>query len=146
MNDGFSISFTCVGFIVLLIMLVTLMPPCSAGLPELPITDNPENFGLEDQHQYPILTIKADGDKYFEQDWLPDMNVLSSNSSIQNSDFILIRADARLPYGEVRKTLRELKKYRSHAIVLMTERKIVDPEENSPFEEYLLNRLRYCGC
>ena len=115
-------------------------------LPELPVTDNPENFGFEDEHQYPILTIKADGNKYFENDWLPDMNVLSSKSSVQNSDFILIRADARLSFGEVRVTLEELKEYRSQGIVLMTERTIVEPEEISPFEEYLLNRLRYCGC
>ena len=146
MNDGFSISFVCVGLIVLLIMVVLLMPPCSGGrLPELPITDNPENFGYEDQHQYPILTIKADGSKYFENDWLPDMNVLSSNSSIQKSDFVVIRADARLPFREVRRTLEELRKYRTGEIVLMAEQKIIEPNEISPFQDYLLHRV-YCGC
>jgi hypothetical protein len=30
--------------------------------------------------------------------------------------------------------------------VLMAERKIVEPKEISPFEEYIWNRSRYCGC
>jgi hypothetical protein len=63
MNDGFSILFVCVALILLLIMLVLLMPPCSVGLPWLPDTNNPENFGFADQKKYPILTIKADGNK-----------------------------------------------------------------------------------
>jgi hypothetical protein len=82
----------------------------------------------------------------FENDWLPDMNVLSSNSSIQKSDFVFIRADARLQFGEVRKTLEELKKYRSQGIVLMAGRKVFEPKEISPFEDYILKRSRYCGC
>jgi biopolymer transport protein ExbD len=146
MNQGFSVSFLGLSLTLLLWFCVVHGPRCSSGLPELPITDNLENFGYVNQHQYPILTIKADGNKFFENDWLPDINVLSSNSSIQNSDFVLIRADARLPFGEVRKTLEELKKYRSQGIVLMAERKIVEPKEISPFEEYIWNRSRYCGC
>ncbi len=145
MNHGFTISFAGLSLTLLLWFCVVHGPRCSAGLPELSITDNPKNFGFENLHKYPILTIKADGNKYFEQNWLPDRNLLPLKSSLQSSDFLLIRADARLPFGEVRKTLEELKKYRSHGIVLMTERKIVEPEEISPFEEYLLNRLR-CGC
>jgi biopolymer transport protein ExbD len=144
MNHGFSVSFVGLSLTLLLWFCVVHGPRCSAGLPELPVTDNPENFGFEDQHRYPILTIKADGNKYFENDWLPDMNLLSSNSTIQNSDFVLIRADARLQFGEVRKTLEELKKYRSQGIVLLAEREIVEPNEISPFQEYLLHRL-YCG-
>jgi len=48
--------------------------------------------------------------------------------------------------SKVRKTLEELKKYRTRGIVLMAEKKIVEPEEVYPFEEYLLNRWQYCGC
>ncbi len=146
MNQGFSVSFVGLSLILLLWFAAIHITPCGGVIAELPITDNPENFGFEDQHQYPTLTIKADGNKYFENDWLPDMNVLSSNSSVQKSDFVFIRADARLPFGEVRKTLKELKKYRIQGIVLMVEQKVVESEEISPFEEYLLNRLRYFGC
>jgi biopolymer transport protein ExbD len=144
MSDGFSVSFIGLSLILLLWFCVIFGLRCSAGLPESPITDNPENFGYEDQHNYPILTIKKDGSKYFENDWVPDMNVLKSISSFQDSDFIFIRADARLTFGEVRKTLDELKKYRAQGFVLMAEKKIVEPEEIYPFQEYLLNRLQYC--
>jgi biopolymer transport protein ExbD len=146
MNDGFSVSFVGLSLILLLWFGAVLITPCRSFFAELPITDNPEEFGSEDQHHYPIITIKADGSKYFEHDWLPDTNFLSSKPSIRNSDFVFIRADARLSFGEVRRTLEELQKYRSQGIVLAAEEKIVKPNENSPFEEYLLNRVRYCGC
>ena len=147
MNQGFSISFAGLGFILLLWFLVVLMPPCSAGLPELPITNNPDSFGYEGQHHYPILTIKADGNKFFENDWVPDMNLLPFKSSVQKSHFVFVRADARVSFGEVRKTLEELRKYRTQGIiVLLAEQKIIEPKEISPFEEYILNRSRYCGC
>jgi biopolymer transport protein ExbD len=122
MNDGFSISFVCVGVLVLLIMIVISMPPCGVGLPWLPDTDNPKNFGFKDQHRYPVLTIKADSNKFFGNDWISNMNQLPA--SIQTSNYLLIKADARLSFGEVRKTLEELKKYRISGIVLMSDKKI----------------------
>jgi biopolymer transport protein ExbD len=144
MNQGFSISFVGLSLILLLWFCAVTITPCGAGLPWLPITDNPESFGFENQNQYPILTIKEDGNKFLDNDWIADRDLLSS--SIQNSDYFLIRADARLPFGEVRKALAELKKYRTQGILLLAERKIVDPKEISPFEEYILNRSLYCGC
>src|SRR5262245_12118248 len=112
-----------------------LITPCSAGLAELPITNNPDEFGSQDANHYPILTIKADINKF----------LFPSNSSLQSSDYLLIRADTRLSFGEVRRTLQELKKYRNQGIILMAEQQIVEPTEISPFEEYLFKRS-YCGC
>jgi biopolymer transport protein ExbD len=129
MNDGFSVSFVGLSLILLLWFCAVLITPCRGFFAELPITDNPEEFGSEDQHHYPIITIKADGSKYFENDWLPQLNVLSSKPSIQTSNFVFIRADARLSFGEVRKTLKEIRKYRTTGIVLMSEKKII--EKNS---------------
>ncbi|HEY7160612.1 MAG TPA: hypothetical protein VH815_05100, partial [Acidobacteriota bacterium] len=129
--------------ILLLWFCVLFGPHCSAGRPELPITDNPQNFGFENGSTYPIITIKADGNKFLDQDWIADVNQLPS--SIQTSDYLLIRSDARLKFGEVRKTLEQLRKYRTGGIVLMAEQRIDGIEQISPFQEYLLKRL-YCGC
>jgi biopolymer transport protein ExbD len=143
MDDGFSMSFVGLALILLLWFCVIFGPHCSAGLPELPITDSPQNFGYENERKYPIITIKADGSKYFNHDWVPDPNMLPR--LVQTSDYLFIRADARLSFGEVRTTLEQLQKYRTQGIVLMSEQKIVEPNKISPFQEYLLNRP-YCGC
>ncbi len=143
MHQGFSLSLVSVSLILLLWMGVVLTPPCRSGFPQLPITNNPDNFGF--QNAYPILTIKQNGNRFFEYEFVCGTGLSPFKASIEKPDHLLVRADARLSFGAVRRTLQELSRYRTQGIVLMTEENVVEPEQISPFEEYLLKCSRYCS-
>ena len=142
MNQGFSVSFLSVAFILLLSAFVSY-PFFGCGTPfEFPITKNPDEFRYIESD--PVIHIKADGSRFFEHELLPEDKLNDYQGQIQEADRIFLSADARLNFGVVRKALLDLSGYRRREIVLESEKLWIEGKL-TPFQEYLMERSN-CGC
>lgn len=118
MDRIFPIVFLGVVLTLLVIVTVMLNPGCGANYVILPVTCNPSAF--PNAGKIPKVVIKRDGSTYFDQNIL-DVNSLQGLIS-NHSQKVVIAADTRLAYKDVKKTLELLSIFGVSDFVLLSER------------------------
>jgi biopolymer transport protein TolR len=94
--------------LVLLIIFMVVTPMLQSGVDVLkPETDNPTKMP-ENQKQLAVA-IKADGSVFVGQNWVPDANLKAQLEQVHNETpdkDVMIKADRRLKYKQVRDLMR----------------------------------------
>jgi biopolymer transport protein TolR len=111
--------------LVLLIIFMVITPMLQKGKPVmLPQTDNPGKKPESDKEL--LVSIQADKTIFVDTKWFPDkdfavkMKEIGERSS--NKD-VLIKADSRLTYGEVKNVMRMIKDGGFEHVALITEKR-----------------------
>ncbi len=111
--------------LVLLIIFMVVTPMLQKGRPVLlPQTDNP---GKKPESQNEVLiSVQADKTIFIDQKWFPDKEFLAKMKELgerASSKDILIKADSRLTYGDVRNVMKMIKEGGFEKVALITEKK-----------------------
>ena len=113
--------------LVLLIIFMVVTPMLQKGRPvQLPQTDNP---GKKPESQNEVLvSVQVDKTIFIDTKWYPDKEFLAKMRELgeraaSNPKEILIKADARLSYGEVRNVMKMVKEGGFERVALITEKK-----------------------
>jgi len=110
--------------LVLLIIFMVVTPMLQKGRPVmLPKTDRPMKKA-ESKNEL-VVSIEVDKNIFIESKWLPEKEFLNSMKELaeRNSQKdIIIKADNRLNYGDVKKVLRIMKDAGLEKVALITER------------------------
>ena len=111
--------------LVLLIIFMVVTPMLQKGRPVLlPQTDNP---GKKPESQNEVLvSVQADKTIFIDTKWFPDKEFLAKMKELgerASSKDLLIKADARLTYGDVRNVMKMVKEGGFEKIALITEKK-----------------------
>jgi biopolymer transport protein TolR len=114
--------------LVLLIIFMVITPMLQKGVPVvLPETKNPDK--KPDNPDQMIISIKEDSTIYMEQDWVPKNEFVDKLKEVHDRNpakEILIKADARLRYKDVKKLMDMINEAGFENIGLITE-KIKEP-------------------
>ena len=110
--------------LVLLIIFMVVTPMLQKGRPVmLPQTDRPMKKA-ESKNEL-VVSIEVDKNIFIESKWLPEKEFFASMKELSernsNKD-IIIKADNRLNYGDVKKVLRIMKDAGLEKVALITER------------------------
>ena len=111
--------------LVLLIIFMVVTPMLQKGRPVLlPQTDNP---GKKPESQNEVLvSVQADKAVFIDTKWFPDKEFLAKMKELgerASSKDILIKADSRLSYGDVRNVMKMVKEGGFEKVALITEKK-----------------------
>jgi biopolymer transport protein TolR len=111
--------------LVLLIIFMVVTPMLQKGRPVLlPQTDNP---GKKPESQNEVLiSVQADKTIFIDTKWFPDKEFLAKMKELgerATSKDILIKADSRLSYGDVRNVMKMVKEGGFEKVALITEKK-----------------------
>ena len=111
--------------LVLLIIFMVVTPMLQKGRPVLlPQTDNP---GKKPESQNEVLvSVQADKTIFIDTKWFPDKEFLAKMKELgerASSKDILIKADSRLTYGDVRNVMKMIKDGGFEKVALITEKK-----------------------
>jgi len=110
--------------LVLLIIFMVVTPMLQKGVDvKLPETTKPDKMP-EGQKQLNVA-IKSDGSVFVEQNWVPNDNVKAAFTDIhtQTPDkCVVIKADKRLKYKEVRKVMQIINEAGFSRVGLVTEK------------------------
>ncbi len=111
--------------LVLLIIFMVVTPMLQKGRPvQLPQTDNP---GKKPESQNEVLvSLQVDKTIFIDTKWYPDKEFLAKMKELgerSSGKDILIKADARLSYGEVRNVMKMVKEGGFEKVALITEKK-----------------------
>ncbi|MGE5344584.1 MAG: biopolymer transporter ExbD [Acidithiobacillales bacterium] len=111
--------------LVLLIIFMVVTPMLQKGRPVLlPQTDNP---GKKPESQNEVLvSVQADKTIFIDQKWFPDKEFLAKMRELgerASSKDVLIKADSRLTYGDVRNVMKMIKEGGFEKVALITEKK-----------------------
>lgn len=129
-NEGFEVNSTinvtplvdvC---LVLLIIFMVVTPMLQKGVPvELPITTNPDK--KPDNENQMIISIKQDSTIYIEQNWVPKNEFVGQLKEMHDrnpSKEILIKADGRLRYKDVKRLMDMINEAGFENVGLITEK------------------------
>ena len=93
--------------LVLLIIFMVVTPMLQKGVPvELPVTNNPDK--KPDNADQVIISVKYDSTIYIEQNWVPKNEFETQMKEMHDRNpgkEILIKADGRLRYKDVKKVM-----------------------------------------
>jgi biopolymer transport protein ExbD len=111
--------------LVLLIIFMVVTPMLQKGRPVLlPQTDNP---GKKPESQNEVLvSVQADKAIFIDTKWFPEKEFLAKMKEIgerASSKDLLIKADSRLTYGDVRNVMKMVKEGGFEKVALITEKK-----------------------
>jgi len=111
--------------LVLLIIFMVVTPMLQKGRPVLlPQTDNP---GKKPESQNEVLiSVQADKTIFIDTKWFPDKEFLAKMKELgerASSKDLLIKADSRLNYGDVRNVMKMVKEGGFEKVALITEKK-----------------------
>ncbi len=111
--------------LVLLIIFMVVTPMLQKGRPVLlPQTDNP---GKKPESQNEVLiSVQVDKTIFIDTKWFPDKEFLVKMKELGEraaSKEILIKADSRLTYGDVRNVMKMIKDGGFEKVALITEKK-----------------------
>ena len=111
--------------LVLLIIFMVVTPMLQKGRPVLlPQTDNP---GKKPESQNEVLiSVQVDKTIFIDTKWFPDKEFLAKMKELgerASSKDLLIKADSRLTYGDVRNVMKMVKEGGFEKIALITEKK-----------------------
>ncbi len=111
--------------LVLLIIFMVVTPMLQKGRPVLlPQTDNP---GKKPESQNEVLiSVQADKAVFIDTKWFPEKEFLAKMKELgerASSKDILIKADSRLNYGDVRNVMKMVKEGGFEKVALITEKK-----------------------
>jgi len=111
--------------LVLLIIFMVVTPMLQKGRPVLlPQTDNP---GKKPESQSEVLvSVQLDKAVFIDTKWFPDKEFLAKMKELgerASSKDILIKADSRLTYGDVRNVMKMVKEGGFEKVALITEKK-----------------------
>ena len=111
--------------LVLLIIFMVVTPMLQKGRPVLlPQTDNP---GKKPESQNEVLvSVQADKTIFIDTKWFPDKEFLVKMKELgerASSKDLLIKADSRLSYGDVRNVMKMVKEGGFEKVALITEKK-----------------------
>ena len=111
--------------LVLLIIFMVVTPMLQKGRPVLlPQTDNP---GKKPESQAEVLvSVQADKAVFIDTKWFHDKEFLAKMKELgerASSKDILIKADSRLSYGDVRNVMKMVKEGGFEKVALITEKK-----------------------
>ena len=111
--------------LVLLIIFMVVTPMLQKGRPVLlPQTDNP---GKKPESPNEVLiSVQADKTIFIDTKWFPDKEFLAKMKELgerASSKDLLIKADSRLSYGDVRNVMKMVKEGGFEKIALITEKK-----------------------
>jgi biopolymer transport protein TolR len=129
-NDSFEVNSTinvtplvdvC---LVLLIIFMVVTPMLQKGVPvELPVTSNPDK--KPDNEDQMIISIKQDSTIYIEQNWVPKNEFVGQMKEMHDrnpSKEILIKADGRLRYKDVKRLMDMINEAGFENVGLITEK------------------------
>lgn len=129
-NDSFEVNSTinvtplvdvC---LVLLIIFMVVTPMLQKGVPvELPVTTNPDK--KPDNADQMIISIKQDSTIYIEQNWVPKNEFVGQMKEMHDrnpSKEILIKADGRLRYKDVKRLMDMINESGFENVGLITEK------------------------
>jgi biopolymer transport protein ExbD len=111
--------------LVLLIIFMVVTPMLQKGRPVLlPQTDNP---GKKPESQNEVLiSVQLDKAIFIDTKWLPEKEFLAKMKELgerASSKEILIKADSRLTYADVRNVMKMVKEGGFEKVALITEKK-----------------------
>ncbi len=111
--------------LVLLIIFMVVTPMLQKGRPVLlPQTDNP---GKKPESQNEVLiSVQADKAIFIDTKWYPEKEFLAKMKELGEraaSKDILIKADSRLTYADVRNVMKMVKEGGFEKVALITEKK-----------------------
>ncbi|MFI5181735.1 MAG: biopolymer transporter ExbD [Thermoanaerobaculia bacterium] len=111
--------------LVLLIIFMVVTPMLQKGRPVLlPQTDNP---GKKPESQSEVLiSVQADKAIFIDTKWYPEKEFLAKMKELgerASSKDILIKADSRLAYADVRNVMKMVKEGGFEKVALITEKK-----------------------
>ena len=111
--------------LVLLIIFMVVTPMLQKGKPVLlPQTENP---GKKPESQNELLiSVQSDKTIFIDTKWFPDKEFLAKMKELgerASSKDLLIKADSRLSYGDVRNVMKMVKEGGFEKIALITEKK-----------------------
>jgi len=110
--------------LVLLIIFMVVTPMLQKGVPvELPITTNPDK--KPDNENQMIISIKNDATIYIEQNWVPKNEFVGQLKEMHDrspSKEILIKADGRLRYKDVKRLMDMINEAGFENVGLVTEK------------------------
>jgi TolR protein len=112
--------------LVLLIIFMVVTPLLQSGVPvQLPETTNPEKYP-EGQKQVKV-TIEQDGKMFIGQDWIPTraelMRRMDDMLKADPQKEVVVKADRRLKYKEVREVMKALNEAGFTKVGLITTKK-----------------------
>jgi biopolymer transport protein TolR len=110
--------------LVLLIIFMVVTPMLQKGRPVmLPKTDRPVKKA-ESKNEL-VISIEVDKNVFIESKWMPEKEFMSQMKELaernSNKD-IIIKADQRLTYGDVKRVLRWMKDAGLEKVALISER------------------------
>jgi biopolymer transport protein TolR len=110
--------------LVLLIIFMVVTPLLQKGVDvTLPATADPEKMA-ENEKQLEV-SVKADGNVFIGQNWVTEENLPGQLEDIHNNNpdrQVVVKADKRLKYKEVRKVMRLLNEAGFTRVGLITEK------------------------
>ena len=110
--------------LVLLIIFMVVTPMLQKGVPvELPVTKNPDK--KPDNEDQMIISIKHDSTIYIEQNWVPKNEFVGQMKEMHDRSpgkEILIKADGRLRYKDVKKLMDMINEAGFENVGLVTEK------------------------
>lgn len=110
--------------LVLLIIFMVVTPMLQKGVPvELPVTTNPDK--KPDNEDQMIISIKQDSTIYIEQNWVPKNEFVGQMKEMHDrnpSKEILIKADGRLRYKDVKRLMDMINEAGFENVGLVTEK------------------------
>ena len=110
--------------LVLLIIFMVVTPLLQKGVDvSLPETSDPETMP-ENEKQLEV-SVKADGSVHIGQNWVPEESLTAQFEEIHSNNpdrQVVVKADRRLKYKEVRKVMRLLNEAGFTRVGLITER------------------------
>ncbi|MEA2563136.1 MAG: biopolymer transport protein TolR [Acidobacteriota bacterium] len=110
--------------LVLLIIFMVVTPLLQKGVDvTLPATADPEKMA-ENEKQLEV-SVKADGNVFIGQNWVTEENLPSQLEEIHSSNpdrQVVVKADKRLKYKEVRRVMRLLNEAGFTRVGLITEK------------------------
>ena len=111
--------------LVLLIIFMVVTPMLQKGKPVLlPQTDRPEKHP-ESKNEL-LISVEVDKNIFIDTKWLPDKDFEAKMKELGErnaSKDVIIKADGRLTYGDVRKVMRYIKDGGFEKVGLITEKK-----------------------
>ena len=107
--------------LVLLVVFMVITPMLSSGLPvDLPMATS--TVTVNDVGQHIVISVTEKGEWAVEQEFCEDEDQLISALNMEfrtrPESTILVKADARLPYGDVRKVLDILAEHRFTSVFI----------------------------
>ena len=111
--------------LVLLIIFMVVTPMLQKGKPVmLPQTERPDKKPESDKEL--LISVQSDKTIFIDTKWFPDKEFLAKMKELgerASSKDLLIKADSRLTYGDVRNVMKMVKEGGFEKIALITEKK-----------------------